>query len=127
MKVKDSIIDANNRLNGIFNLFNPFNSEFPFGNRLIDIFPSYFSFHLSDRKYAKVKTTHLYKLDEPILHISVDLKTTIVVSDASIKNQVAMSIIYIHIYDTPVVKIIYYIVNITSTEAKLFVIRCGLN
>ena len=38
-----------------------------------------------------------------------------------------MSIIYIHIYDTPVVKIIYYIFNITSTEAKLFVIRCGLN
>jgi len=66
--------------------------------------------------------------------MSVDPKTTIVVLDTSIKNQVTTSIAYIHIHDTPVVKMIHHTVNITFTEAKLcesdaklFVIRCGLN
>ena len=48
-------------------------------------------------------------------------------SDASIKNQVTMSITHIHIYNTPIVKIIHHTINITSTEAELFVIRYGLS
>jgi len=123
LKVKGPIVDANNRLNGIFNSFNPFSSKFSLRNRLIDIFPSHFSFHLSNRKYKR----HLCKLDELILLVLVDLKTAIVVSDASIKNQVAMFIAHIHIHNTPIVKKIHHIINVTSTKAKLFVIRCGLN
>ena len=127
MKVKDCIVDVNNRLNGIFNSFNPFSNKFSSRNRLIDVFTSCSSFYLSNKKYAKVKKVYLYKLDELIFHVSVDPKTTIVVSDASIKNQVTTSIAHIYIHDTPVVKMIHHAVNITFTEAKLFVIRCGLN
>ena len=57
----------------------------------------------------------------------VDPKTAIIVSDASIKNQVTMSIVHIYVYKTPVVKIIHHAINVTSTEAELFAIRCGLN
>jgi len=127
LKVKGNIVDVNNRLNGIFNSFDPFSNKFSPRNRLIDVFSSCSSFYLSNRKCAKVKKAHLYKLDELIFHISVDPKTTIVISDASIKNQVTTFITYIHIYDTPVVKMIHHAVDITFTEAKSFVIRCGLN
>ena len=59
--------------------------------------------------------------------MSTDPKTTIVVLDVTIKNQVAISIAHIHIHDSPIIKTIYHTVNITFTEAELFVIRCGLN
>jgi len=45
---------------------------------------------------------------------------TIVVLDASIKNNVATSIAHVHIYNSPVIKIIHYIINVTSTEAEIF-------
>jgi len=51
----------------------------------------------------------------------------IVVSDASIKNQVAMSITYIHIYNNPIIKTLHHTINVTSTEAELFIIRYGIN
>ena len=127
LKIKGPIVNANNRLYGLFNSFNPFSSKFSSGNRLIDIFPSHFFFHLFNRKYAKVKKVYLCKLDKIILHMSTDPKTTIVVLDVTIKNQVAISIAHIHIHDSPVIKTIYHTVNITFTEAELFVIRCGLN
>ena len=77
LKVKGCIVDVNNRLNGIINSFNPFSNKWSPGNRLIDVFPSYSSFYLSNKKCAKVKKAHLHKLDELIFHISVDPKTTI--------------------------------------------------
>jgi len=45
----------------------------------------------------------------------------------SIKNNVAMSIAYIHIYNKPLTKMIHHVVLITSTEAELFAIRCSIN
>ena len=49
LNVKESIVDANNRLDGVFPSFIPFSSEFLLGNRLIDIHPSCFSFHFMDK------------------------------------------------------------------------------
>ena len=86
-------MDANNRLNRIFHLFNSLISEFSLGNRLIDILPSCFSFHLSDRKNKESKKMYIYKLNKLILQILVESKMAIVISDANIKNQVAISIV----------------------------------
>jgi len=49
------------------------------------------------------------------------------VSDASIKNHVATSIAHVHVYGSLVVKTIHYTVNVISTKARLFTIRCGIN
>ena len=57
----------------------------------------------------------------------MDPKTAVVVLDPNIKNQVAMSIAHIHVHKTSVVKTIHHAINITSTEAELFVIRYSLN
>jgi len=51
----------------------------------------------------------------------------LVISDASIKNNMATSIAYIHACNKPIIKTMHYAVNITSTEAKLFAIICSIN
>jgi len=124
LKIKGPIIDANNRLNGIFDSFDPFNNKFLPGNKLIDLFSSCFSFYLSDRKSTETRKTHLCKLDKII---SDNPKTTVVILDTSIKSNVTMSIVYIHIHNSPVIKTIHHTINITFTKAELFAIRCGLN
>jgi len=62
-----------------------------------------------------------------VLESSSSPLVTIIASDMSIKNLVAMSIAHIHTYDKPIIKMIHHVVNITSTETELFVIRCGIN
>ena len=58
---------------------------------------------------------------------SLNHSYTLVISDAGIKNNVATSITHIHVCDKPIIKMIHHAVNITSTEAKLFAIRCSIN
>jgi len=84
-------------------------------------------FYHSDRKSSNTKKTHLCHLDKIVFNTSSDPKTAIVISNTSIKNQVAISITHVHTHDSPVVKTIYHAINITSTEAKIFAIRCRLN
>jgi len=67
------------------------------------------------------------KLNKLILQMSVSPRVAVITSDISIKNQVAISITHIHVYNNPVIKMLYHTINITSTKAKLFVIRCSLN
>ena len=127
LNIKGPIVDANNRLNIIFNFFNPFSCKFSLGNRLIDIISSCFYFYLSDRKNVKSKKAHMCKYDELILQVLIDLRIAVIVSNVGIKNQVATSITHIHIHNNSIIKTLYHAINVTSTEAKLFVIRYGLN
>ena len=56
-----------------------------------------------------------------------NLKTAVIVLDVSTKNQMATSIPYIHVHNNPVIKTLHHVINITSTEVKLFIIRCSIN
>jgi len=91
------------------------------------MFLSCFSFYLLDKKSAETRKTYLCNLNEIVFNTLTDLKTAIIISDASIKKQVVTSIAHIHVHNSPVIKIIHHAINITSTEAKLFAIRCRLN
>ena len=62
-----------------------------------------------------------------ILENSSSPSVAIIVSDASIKNNVAISIAYIHVFDKPLMKTIHHAIHITSTEAELFTIRYSIN
>ena len=55
------------------------------------------------------------------------LSFSIVIFDTSIKNYVATLILHIHSHYKPVIKIIHWIVNITTIEAELFAIWYGIN
>ena len=116
-----------NRFNEVFLSFSPFNYEFSPGNKLIDVFSNYFSFHSLNKKSDHNVKSQLLKLNSITLQALLDPYLVVIVTDASIKNQVATLILYIHIYNRPVIKIIHHTVNVMSTEAELFVIRCSIN
>jgi len=127
LKIKGYIMDTNNYLNRIFPSFNSLNYEISPGTQLIDIFSSYFSFYHANHKDKESKTTHIHKLDECVFCTSNNFKSVSVVSDAGIKNNVAMSISHVYSPSNLIKKTIHHTVNIMSTEVELFTIRCGIN
>jgi len=54
-------------------------------------------------------------------------KSVIIVPDASIRNDIVMSIAHIYSYSNIVKKTLYYTANITSTKTELFAIKCRIN
>ena len=127
LKTKCSVINTNNKLNRIFPLFNSFSSEFSSRSRLINIFSSCFSFHSPIQINKEGRKVHIHKLNKIIFQISTDSKIAVVVLDVSIKNQVATLIAHIHIHNNPIIKTLHYVINVTSTKAEFFAIRCGIN
>ena len=114
-----------NRSNECFSSFASLDLEFSSGLRVIDNFSDHISFNVCDKE--KDDKSHIHQLDEMVLESSSSSSIAIIVSDVSIKNNVVMSIIHIHIYNKPLTKMIHHAVLITSTEAELFAIRCGIN
>ena len=51
----------------------------------------------------------------------------LIIIDANIKNNITTFISHIHIRDKPITKTLHYAVNVISTEAELFTIRCSIN
>ena len=112
-----------NKHNEFFPSFSFFNKKFEPGNKLIDLFSDRFSFHFCSPNLKK----HIEKLNEITFRVSSNPSSTIVVSDASIKNHVATSISHIHFYNKLVIKTLHRAINVITTEAELFAIRCGIN
>ena len=123
---KSSIVDANSHLNGIFLSFDSLNKEFYLENRLVDSFSNCFSCHKADYSSEGSKSHHCSLLDNIMLNTSSNLSIVIVVSDTSIKNNVNISIAHIHSFSNPLKKTLYHAINVISTEAELFAIRCGI-
>jgi len=117
----------NNRFNVIFPVFDLFNQEFSPGFRIVDSFSNCFSFHLFKRCSNKIFKFQSQQLDNLTIVSSSDSYHALVVTDASIKNNVAISITHIHICDQSVIKTIHHTVNVLTIEAELFSIRCGIN
>jgi len=67
------------------------------------------------------------QLDKMVLQSSSSPYTAIIVTDASIKNDIATSILHIHLVDHPLTKTVHHAAFVTSTEAELFAIRCSIN
>ena len=127
LKIKSSVTDANNHFNGIFPSFNTLSPEISPGSRIIDIFHSCFSFFYANHESKESKNTHIYKFDEYIIHTLTDPKTVIIISDVNIKNNTTTPILHIYLLSNPTKKTLHYTVNVTNTEAELFVIRCRIN
>jgi len=62
-----------------------------------------------------------------VLQSSSSPSMAIVITDASIKNNIATSISHIHLVNHPLTKTVHHAVFVTSTEAELFAIRCSIN
>jgi len=121
---KGHIIDSKTKSYGIFPFFDPLHQEFTPGQRISDIFPKRFSFNLVDKKEKTI--THAHKLNNLILSNSSPSSTT-VVTNASIKDNIATLIAHIHQANSPLIKTIHHTGFITSSKAKLFTMRCSIN
>jgi len=127
LNIKGPVVDMNNKINEIFSLFDLFNKEFSPRDRLIDVFPNHFSFYSTNRQSEESIKMHIHNLNNIILWASADLKSAIAVSNASIKNQIAISILHIHVYNRPIIKTVHYAINDMFTEAKIFAIGYSIN
>ena len=124
---KGHLNDAHSKLLGIFPSFSPIDPEFSPRNCIVDSFSNRFSFNLTNKKVENHNKKRSQELDEMVLHLSSDSKAALVVTDASIRNDIATSISHIHSYNRPLVKTVHHASFITTTEAELFAIRCGIN
>ena len=96
LKIKSFVIDTNNWLNRIFPAFDSLNNEFAPGFHLIDSFSSHFSFYYTNYKNKESKAAYNHKLDKCIFNGLTNFKTVVIVSDISIKNNIATFIIHVH-------------------------------
>ena len=62
-----------------------------------------------------------------IIEASFSQSIAIITSDANIKNDIATSISHMYISNQPLIKTLYHAAFVTSTEAELFAIKCGIN
>ena len=122
---KGHLIDLSNKAYGIFPSFSPLNLEFTPGFHITDNFSDWFSFNLVNKK--EKDKIYAQELDEMVLWISSSPSIALIITDASIKNDIATSISYIHLANHPLIKMVYHAVFITSMETELFTIRCGIN
>jgi len=94
---KGHLIDSCTKSYGIFPSFSPLKQEFSPGFHIIDIFPDRFSFNLATKKDKENDKTRAQELNNMILHNSLSPLTALIITDASIKNDTAMSISHVHI------------------------------
>ena len=124
---KGHLIDSYNKSHGIFPIFSPLSIEFSPGYHIIDNFSDRFSFNLVNRNERMKDNIRAQELDEMILQVSSLPHTALMVTDASTKNDIVTSISHIHLTNSPLTKTVHHALFVTSTEAELFTIRCGIN
>ena len=127
LKVKIFIIDTNNCLNRIISSLNPLHKELTPRFWLVNTFSNCFLFNIAECKVNDYKNIHLQKLNDIFIDFLQNSKTVVIISDASTKNNVTMSIAHVYSSQNIVAKTIYHAVNVTSTEVELFAIRYGIN
>ena len=116
-----------NRFNEVFSFFNSLNPKFNPSNRIINSFSNCFSFHSFSKSNDHLFKDHIQQLNNLAIESSNTPSNALIVIDASVKNNVTLSIAHIHVHNRPVVKTFHRVINITSTEAEFFAIRCGIN
>ena len=124
---KGHLIDSYNKAHGIFPSFSPLNPEFPPGCHITDEFSNCFSFNLVNKKEKEKYRTCAQELDDMVLSNSSSPQSALIIMDTSIKNDIAISVLHIHIANHPLTKTVYHASFVASTEVKLFAIRCGIN
>ena len=116
-----------NHFNEVFLSFDSLNPKFVPGVRIINTFSSHFSFYMFSKCNKDSLKSQVQQLDEIAIKFSNSSSSALVITDASIKNNIATSISHVHIHNRLITKTLHHTVNITSTEAELFAIRCSIN
>jgi len=124
---KGHLINSKFKSYGIFPSFSPLDPEFAPDHHIIDNFSNCFSFNLANKKEKEKNNHRTQELDEIVIRNSSDPNTALVITNASIKNDIATSISHIHSANCSLIKTVHHASFVTSSEAELFAIRCGIN
>jgi len=127
LRIKSLIMDTNNHLNKVFSSFDSLNKEFSPGSHLVNIFSDQFSFISVNHKDLEALVTHQSRLNNIYKNSLTKYDTVFIVIDASVKNNVATSILHICRGQEIIAKTVYYVMNMTFSKAELFAIRYGIN
>ena len=122
--MKDHIINSKIKLYSIFPSFDPLHQEFTFGYCVSDKFSNCFSFNLVNKKGKD--NICAQELDNLVLQNSLS-SSALIVTDASIKNNIATLVTYVYQANFPLIKIVHHAVFITSSKAELFAMKCEIN
>jgi len=125
--IKGHLVDMENWFNKVFPSFDPLNPGFKPGDRIIDCFSNRFSFHLFRKNSDRLFKSCIQQLNNLAIESSNTPSNTLMVMDASVKNNMASSITHVHIHNKLIIKMLHHTVNVTSMEAEFFTIRCGIN
>ena len=109
---------------GFFLLLKIFKKKLSSSFQSVDNFSDCFSFHSVTHEN---KNAYIHNLDKIFEDSLLDPKTVIIISDASIKKNIATSVLHVHSSSNILAKTIYHTVNVTSMNVELFAIRCGIN
>jgi len=110
-----------------FPAFDFFNKEFSSSSRIVDSLANHFSFHFFKKSSNESFKSRSLLLNDLMISSSLDSSIALMITNTSIKNNITTSIAHIHICNKDVIKIIHHTVNVLSSEAELFAIRCGIN
>ena len=116
-----------NWFNEVFPSFDSLNPEFRPGNRIIDCFSNCFSFYSFSKNSDCFFKDWIQQLDDIAIKLSNSPLTVLMVTDASVKNNITSSIAHIYVYNKLIVKMLHQAINVTSTEVEFFAIRCSIN
>ena len=120
---KGHIIDSKIKSYGIFPSFSPLHQEFSPGHRISDNFSDRFSFNVVDKKDKDICAQ---ELDNLVLQNSLP-SSALIITDASIKDNIAISVAHVYQANSPLIKTVHHTACVTSSEAELFAMRCGIN
>ena len=118
-KIKSSIVDMNNYLNKVYSSFNRLYKKLSLGFSLIDNFPNCFSFYTVNYKDKDIFNNQIHLLDKIINNSSSNTENILVIADASIKNNVTTSILYICSDCNIFAKTIHYVTNYFQSDMAL--------
>jgi len=125
--LKSPIKDVNERLNGVRECFNPLFPLFSPGSRVVDHFPSRFSFHSPSSSSDEDLYHHLQNLNQAFRSSQTAPHNITIVADIGIKkSQVATAVAHIWSENSIVQCLQANSINVTSIEAELMAIRLGL-
>lgn len=94
---------------------------------LVNRFPNHFSFSVANRKNSLYLHNHLKSLDDLLNKHTFDTYTAVVIADVSIKNNTVTAVSHTLSKYRDIIRIVYHVFNVITTEAKLFTIRSGIN
>ena len=127
LKVKSSIIDTNTCLNQVLPAFDSLNRELSLGFCLVDTFPDYFFFYIVNYRSVEVKIAYKNKLKNIYIDSFNSHDTMLIITDASVKNNIATTVSYIWREHRIIMKTVHHVINIIFIEAKIFATRYGIS